>query len=456
MFDQQFAIKVSQVSKCYAIYGKPKDRLKQSFALGGKKYYREFWALKDVSFEIKKGEAVGIIGRNGSGKSTLLQMICGTLTPTSGEIEVNGRIAALLELGSGFNPEFTGHENVYLNGAILGLSKTQVDEKYDEIIAFADIGDFIHQPVKTYSSGMFVRLAFAVQACVEPDILIVDEALAVGDVFFRQKCYQRLNALREKGTAILLVTHGMGDVEQFCTRALLLDHGNPLFFGEATEAVKRYYLVEQKTRETNIPAARITEASDTHYFSSDAKFSWPEVEAFLSISQIPQISNGWAHCTQVAVCDVNGKRRSQYNQGEMAHFFYEFELLTDIETPVAGITLQNDKGVIVHGKNTLQFDTLVPAHVKKGTRIRFCHEIKLDIAWGEYTFEVGFASISQQSYQNRYSYSHEQLDSHVIRICHLPKGGYFSVIPAIMLTHTSLLHHGIADLPGNLSAQLLA
>jgi lipopolysaccharide transport system ATP-binding protein len=302
---------------------------------------------------------------------------------------------------------------------------------------------------------MFVRLAFAVQACVEPDILIVDEALAVGDVFFRQKCYQRLNALREKGTAILLVTHGMGDVEQFCERALLLDHGVPLFFGDATEAVKRYYLFEQKTREVNLPSLLTPEASDNSCFSSDASFIWPEKEAYLNISHMAQVSNGWAKCTHVALCDESGRKCSQFSQGELACFFYEFESLTDIETPIAGVTLQNDKGVIVHGKNTLQFDTHVPTHIKKGQRIRFCHQIKLDIAWGEYTFEVGFACVNQQHYKKRSVYSQEQLDSFIIRICHLSKVGYFAVIAAATSAHTSLLHHGIANLPGSLNTQLL-
>jgi lipopolysaccharide transport system ATP-binding protein len=228
-----FAIRVSNLSKCYQIYDTPRDRLKQFIAPWvqrvvkhtPKPYFSEFWALRDVSFNIKRGETVGIIGRNGSGKSTLLQLICGTLTPTSGRVETNGRIAALLELGSGFNPEFTGRENVYMNGRILGLSQEEINDCFDDIAAFADIGEFIEQPVKTYSSGMFVRLAFAVQAHIDAQIVIVDEALAVGDVFFRQKCYARLNKLRESGTAILLVSHAMGDIEQFCEYAILLEIG---------------------------------------------------------------------------------------------------------------------------------------------------------------------------------------------------------------------------------------
>lgn len=225
------AIRVENLSKCYQIYDTPRDRLKQFILprlhhLTGqtpRQYFREFWALKDVSFEVKKGETIGIIGRNGSGKSTLLQLICGTLSPTSGSITTNGRIAALLELGSGFNPEFTGRENVYMNASVLGLSKEEIDARFEDIVAFADIGTFIEQPVKMYSSGMMVRLAFAVQAQVEPDILIVDEALAVGDAKFQAKCFDRLHQLKEGGTSILLVTHSSEQIVTHCSEAILLD-----------------------------------------------------------------------------------------------------------------------------------------------------------------------------------------------------------------------------------------
>ena len=244
----EIAIKVENLSKCYQIYEQPRDRLKQ-FILprlmqmadrSPRQYYREFWALKDVSFEIKKGETVGIIGRNGSGKSTLLQMICGTLNPTSGSIETNGRIAALLELGSGFNPEFTGRENVYLNGALLGLSKDEIDERFDAIIAFADIGKFIDQPVKTYSSGMYVRLAFAIQANVEPDILIVDEALAVGDAYFVHRCMLRFHELQRSGTTILFVSHDATAVRNLCARAIWLNNGCLIENGSSSKVVDAY------------------------------------------------------------------------------------------------------------------------------------------------------------------------------------------------------------------------
>ncbi|MCI0418226.1 MAG: ABC transporter ATP-binding protein, partial [Acidobacteria bacterium] len=211
--EREIAISVRKVGKVYRIYDRPEDRLRQMlFARFGKSYGRDFCALRDVSFEVYRREALGIIGRNGSGKSTLLQILAGTLSPTWGEVKVQGRVAALLELGSGFNPEFTGRENVYLNASLLGMTKKQTDARFDEIASFAEIGDFIDQPVKTYSSGMVIRLAFAVQTAIEPEILIIDEALSVGDFFFQQKCARRMRELREKGTTLLFVSHDMAVV----------------------------------------------------------------------------------------------------------------------------------------------------------------------------------------------------------------------------------------------------
>lgn len=242
------AIRVDNISKCYHIYDTPRDRLKQFVmprlqrvaALPPKQYFREFWALKDISFEVKKGEAVGIVGRNGSGKSTLLQIITGTLTPTVGSVRTSGRIAALLELGSGFNPDFTGRENVYLNGALLGLSREQIDDRFDAIASFADIGEHLEQPVKTYSSGMLVRLAFAVQVQVEPDILIVDEALAVGDALFQKRCLQRMDKLLLDGTALLFVSHDQESVRTITNRALLLDRGRTRIWGTPSDVLMEY------------------------------------------------------------------------------------------------------------------------------------------------------------------------------------------------------------------------
>lgn len=233
-------IAARNLGKCYQLYARPQDRLKQFLARGRRQYFREFWALRDVSFDIMPGEVVGIVGRNGSGKSTLLQLICNTLTPTAGEVTVNGRIAALLELGAGFNPEFSGRENVFMSAAIMGISEAEIAARYDEIVEFSGIRDFIDQPVKTYSSGMYVRLAFSVATSVEPDILVIDEALSVGDGEFARRSFERIMALKRAGKTILFCSHSMYQVEALCDRALWLAHGRVAADGEPAQVVAAY------------------------------------------------------------------------------------------------------------------------------------------------------------------------------------------------------------------------
>ncbi len=284
------AINVSHLSKRYEIYDTPRDRLKQFVlpmiqGLTGntpKQYFKEFWALQDISFQVEVGETVAIVGRNGSGKSTLLQIISGTLMPSSGRVETHGRIAALLELGSGFNPEFSGRENVYLSAVVLGLSKEEVDDKFDDIAAFADIGAFLDQPTKTYSSGMLMRLAFSVNTCLEPDILIVDEALSVGDVPFQSKCFKRLRKLSDAGTSILLVSHDISTVRSICRRALWLQQGGSEMWGEAKEVAKKYEKFCWQEQGVVLEAPEI----ETKEFSNPPSLSANGDESFLGIPDL--------------------------------------------------------------------------------------------------------------------------------------------------------------------------
>ena len=234
------AISAQNLSKAFQLYDRPIDRLKQMLMRGRRRYYKEFAALHDVNFELQKGEVLGLLGRNGAGKSTLLQLICGTLSPTSGHVKVQGRVAALLELGAGFNPEFSGKENIYLNASILGLSKAEIDARYDAIVDFSGISEFIHQPVKTYSSGMYVRLAFSIATSVDPDILIIDEALSVGDGAFSRKSFDRIMRLKEKGATILFCSHSIYQVEALCTRALWLEKGVVRMLGDPSTVAARY------------------------------------------------------------------------------------------------------------------------------------------------------------------------------------------------------------------------
>jgi len=352
----EIAIKVESLSKCYEIYEQPHDRLKQSIyprlqRLVGKQpkqYFREFWALNDVSFEVKKGETVGIIGRNGSGKSTLLQMICGTLNPTRGGIQTHGRIAALLELGSGFNPEFTGRENIYMNAAILGLSKEEIDARYDEIVEFADIGDFIEQPVKTYSSGMTVRLAFSVATNVSPKILVVDEALAVGDAAFQAKCMKRFEEFRQNGTTILLVTHDLGAVLQFSSRCILLDAGKKSDIEQPKLAVDSFkkLLLSQDIR------ASVRKAIVNERISELQSKKWASNHA-INTEGCEIYGNKKAQIIDFGIFDCSGNIADQRLYfGDCYVFKMRVEFLEVLDLPIFTITFRDLTGKEIAGTNT--------------------------------------------------------------------------------------------------------
>jgi lipopolysaccharide transport system ATP-binding protein len=468
MSSERAAIDVRGLHKRYEIYAAPRDRLLQlvvprAYGVARRagrlvgvgqrfatppRYFREFWALRNVSFQVRPGETLGVIGRNGSGKSTLLQILAGTLAPTIGERTVNGRVAALLELGSGFNPEFSGRDNVYLNGRILGLTQREIDERYDQIVEFADIGDFIDRPVKTYSTGMFVRLAFAVQAHIDASIVIIDEALAVGDVFFRQKCYARLEQLRASGAAILLVSHAMPEIEQFCERALLLHRGVPRFLGPAAEATKHYYMLDQAV---GVPMPRYEQQLELPGTVPAAQpRARPPASAFFDLSATSPVSNGQAQCTGVALCNAQGEPCRSFRQGERAYFYYEFTLNEYIGVPICGLVLTSDRGVIVFGKNNWQYEDEVSASLGAGSTITCRQVVALDLAPGEYTFEVGMACVTPEQWRARARTPYQETLASHRRICHVANVGAFRVALAVVDGVPVLTHHGIANLPGSI------
>ena len=451
---ENLAISVQEVTKVYHLYKSHSDRVKEAFHPFKKKYHTVFDAIKNVSFEVRAGETFGIIGRNGSGKSTLLQIVCRILEPTSGIVEVNGKIGAILDLGAGFNPEFTGRQNVFMKGAILGYKQDEIKRRFHEIETFADIGKFIDQPLKMYSSGMYLRLAFAIATNIDADVLVIDEALAVGDVFFRQKCYKRLEELRKKGIAIVLVSHAITEVEQFCNRTLLLNQGKACFVGAANEAVKKYYLMDQDPHDEFNTTDKNLKTLITSSHTPTCEI-WPRSYVFIDISNSVQISNGWAKCTAVGIFDENFNPCSTFRQGDTANFIYEFELLHNIEVPVGGVVLHSDKGITVHGKSTIEYGSDVPMQVSMGDRIRFEQKIDLEIAVGEYTFEVGLAAISVKNYNNIEQLTHEELHTKFIRLCNLPTAGSFAIIFRNTGNTVQLLHHGIANLRGDCKVTLL-
>lgn len=393
----EIAIKVDQVHKCFHIYEQPRDRMKQFLlpasqtllGLKRKNYFKEFWALREVSFEIRKGETIGIIGRNGAGKSTLLQIICGTLSPTSGSTEVNGRVAALLELGAGFNPEFSGRENIYLNGSILGLTKEEIDSRYDEITAFADIGDFIEQPVKTYSSGMYVRLAFAVQACVDPDILIIDEALAVGDIGFQYKCFKRIEKLREQGTTILMVTHSTGSILQYASRCLVMENGKLI---QDTQDVLSAVLAYEKgmilAQNTPTTKSLPNEAAEEY---THEQLQRMQAEEFNRETGERRFGTARAIIKDVEIFSSDGQSFSEkpvLKAGEELRFVMSILASEPIKDVALGISISKAQGGDLWGDNNLSAG--VPITLSSGkTTIEY--SVRLPLSAGEYLVHCGLS-----------------------------------------------------------------
>ena len=419
MSSNDFAIRVSNLSKCYQIYEAPRDRLKQFVmprvrrALGkpNKQYFREFWALKDVSFEIKKGETVGIIGRNGSGKSTLLQMVCGTLTPTSGTIETKGRIAALLELGSGFNPEFTGRENVYMNASVLGLTNQEIDDRFDEIVAFADIGEFVEQPVKTYSSGMMVRLAFAVIAHVDADILVVDEALAVGDAFFTQKCMRFLRNFMKTGT-VLFVSHDTGSIKSFCNYAVWLEKGQVIQEGTPKDVCELYleafYEAQQgKGSTTKLRAFKMPDDSlpikDQRLEFINTSNLRNDLQIFKFDPEAASFGKGGAQIHDVSLLDENEHPLAWIVGGEKVILRAMVRAHQDLDSPIVGFYVKDRLGQTLFGDNTFISYREQLVHCQEGSELQadFVFFMPL-LPSGEYSITIAVANGTQEIHEQHH------------------------------------------------------
>jgi len=434
----EVAIRVSNLTKCYHIYDQPRDRLKQSiyprmqrfFGKQPSQYFREFWALKDVSFEIKKGETAGIIGRNGSGKSTLLQMICGTLNPSSGSVEVNGRVAALLELGSGFNPEFTGRENVYMNAAVLGLSEQETDARFDEIVAFADIGDFIDQAVKTYSSGMNVRLAFSVIAHVDADILVIDEALAVGDAFFVQKCMRFLHKFMEKGT-VLFVSHDSGAVVNLCQKAVWLHKGVVAGIGSPKTMTERYLQQLYEDQQGASVQVRNNETQEKEVsvyafprdmradFINDSKLR-NDIEFFAFSENAPSFGKGAAEVINVQIADVSGQPLAWVVGGEKIQLNIRCRAVDPIISPIVGFMVKDRLGQVVFADNTYLACMHAPLQVSAGEEILARFELTMPVMpLGDYSITVAIAEGTQLDHV-QHQWIHEALvfKVHSTSVCH--------------------------------------
>ncbi len=403
------AIEIKDVTKIYKLYEKPIDRLKESMNIGHKSYHKDFYALSNLSFTVEKGQTVGIIGTNGSGKSTILKIITGVLTPTTGQVKVHGKISALLELGAGFNMDYTGIENIYMNGTMMGFSKKEMDGKLKDILEFADIGDFVYQPVKTYSSGMFVRLAFALAINVEPEILIVDEALSVGDVFFQAKCYRRMEEIRKSGTTIVMVTHDMGSIIKYCDKVILLNKGEFIAEGSAGKIVDLYKKILAGQMEAlRAELAQMSDLTGDKVVKAEAKAGeadgdengdgsggrGPSEKASnrmrdkLTINaNREEYGDGRAEIFDLGLLDQRGNITNLLLKGEMFTIKEKIRFNTEIQAPIFTYTIKDKKGMDLTGTNTL-FEGTDVKPVKKGDVYEVAFTQKMTLQGGEYLLSM--------------------------------------------------------------------
>lgn len=365
-------IEVDNVSKVYKLYSRPSDRLIDTFHLMPWRKYPKNEALKKVSFNVKKGETVGIIGTNGSGKSTVLKIITGVLTPTEGRANVNGRISALLELGAGFNSEYTGIENVYLNGTMMGLSKEEIDAKLSDILDFADIGEYVNSPVKTYSSGMFVRLAFAVAINIDPEILIVDEALSVGDVFFQAKCYRKFDEFKRQGKTILFVSHDLSSISKYCDRVILLNKGDKLGEGSPKEMIDLYkQVLVGQYKDDNGASVKVGMNDDTLEYGSKK-----------------------AMIKECSIYDSLGKNSNAIIKGTVFEIKMRAEIFEDLEAPIFAFTLKNVQGTEITGTNTM-IEKKITDPIKGGKEIEITFRQEMNLQGGEYLLSLGLTGFEK-------------------------------------------------------------
>lgn len=395
MEEKKIAIEVKELEKAYKLYDKPSDRLREALGLTRKKRYKEHYALKGVDMTIYQGETVGIIGTNGSGKSTILKIITGVLNPSKGSVSVNGRISALLELGTGFNMEYNGIENVYLNGTMMGFSKKEIDAKMNDILSFADIGEYVYQPVKTYSSGMFVRLAFAVAINIEPEILIVDEALSVGDVFFQAKCYHKFEEFKKMGKTILFVSHDLSSISKYCDRVVLLNQGVKLGEGTPKEMIDAYkqVLVGQyplsEEGEDNLLDDKDIEAAAAAQADGAETLRNPDLLEYGTKSAVIE---------DYYVTDEADRRSNAIIKGQQCSVHMTVRFMEDLPAPIFAFTIKNIKGVEITGTNTMVEKAFLEP-VKAGSVKHITFTQNIDLQGGEYLLSLGVTGYENEDFQ---------------------------------------------------------
>jgi lipopolysaccharide transport system ATP-binding protein len=443
-------LQVNNLSKCFKIYANPWHRAREWLNLGNSTHHQQFWSLKDVSFTVRKGQFFAIIGQNGAGKSTLLKIITGVLKPTTGSYKLNGKVLSLLELGTDFNQQLSGRANAIYSAELLGFPKGYVQERIKEIEEFSELGEFFDRPIKVYSSGMKSRFAFSLFAFLECDVLILDEVLAVGDIFFQQKCYARLEELIAKKITIILVTHQLATVQQYCDEVIVLHHGEKIFQGESKKAVMKYHqLRNNRGKKLSSDFFQKQLEASLNIKVSDS-FFWPDEEVFIPVS-FPEAN--YAQLIRYAICNVKGEGCVNFVQGEQAYLCCEFQLKETIGVPIAAVTITNRFNVLVHSKSSCLQKVDVPNQVNQGNYLRFCRHITLSIAPGEYVLGFSLVTMNPDDYACIDELPRAEFKN-LIQICDTyEKVGAFNVLPHHTLNNQS--HFGLCNLPGDSQIQVI-
>ena len=453
-------LEAENVGKYFKIYSNPLARLKEWVTFGKRSYHKDFWALKDVSFEIRRGGFLGIIGPNGAGKSTLLKVITGVLEPSSGSYKTNGKVLSLLELSGGMEAELSGRENIIRSAQLLGFQDGYIEERMDEIRAFAELDDFFDQPMRVYSSGMRIRLAFSMFAFIECDVLILDEVLAVGDIFFRQKCYLRLEELIKQDVAIILATHSTGIVRQYCQDVLVLHNGEVIHYGDTGEGIKKYFLIKQnqgiqiKASDTFLEEDYVS-SEDVSTQSDMSSLEWPSDTLFSQGSIPSNAENEIASLIQLAICDERGVPCRTFYQGETAYFCYAYLLKESIGVPISRLNLLTVTNLIIHGKNSLQLNVKHPEIIKKGDILRYKQSISLNVAPGNYVFNLLLSTMHPNDFAERDSFSRFEFREKMVSVLDVNPAGSIEIITKNKGKAVGL-HGGMCNLNGTMKIQVVS
>jgi len=455
----EIVLRVENLSKTFKIYPSAAGRVKEWLTFGRRSYHKNFVALENVSFEVRKGDFLGIIGPNGAGKSTLLKIITGVLEATSGTYKTTGKVLSLLELSGGMDADLTGRENIIRSAQLLGFPEGYVENRMEQIAEFAELGDFFDQPLGVYSSGMRIRLAFSMFAFLECDVLILDEVLAVGDIFFRQKCYARLEELIAQHTAIILVTHSTGTVRQYCDDVIVLDKGKIYYHGTANESIQKYFEIKKDqgikisisdtyVEEDFVPETKRLQEKKT------ATWEWPVDSAFNENELPTKSENERTRLMYLSVRDEQGNPCRVFQQGATACFYFAYQAKKNMGIPIAGINLFTVKNLLIHSKNSIQLNAEHPRNVKSGDIIRYKQLLKLDLAPGSYIFNLSLSAMHPSDFDDKENFSVAEFKEKLIHVIGIKPAGAIEVISHAQ-NQTIGLHGGICNLDGELYTQIV-